>query len=473
MERIVLMPGHWSESHLQSTCQVPDITTRWKLIQIPEQRALVQMQVPVSRLVGVQVKGTRDTHACEWHEIAICSLCLRDWFCMLVDTWPKLMCRAICISVLGALGPMVNPKDLGVIPRTPCAHNILFLFPPSHVVSWLSFTLECHCLPKYNLGLIFSFETCMRKSFIIHYLSPGRKLPLDVVWWTMPAWFCLSSFNWIIGWTIFWDERHIMATADLLPPIVLQVCYISQVCSGLTGSQGSKQPCNYCIQFQTSICYCPNRAGPSVSVCYRKGSVLSVCNRFLRGTNWVKLTLRLPRNIQGRWAGGFSPWVQWADTVCLALFELWPFFFVVGLAVNKFANVAFGSPLQGLHSMPTTPKCKEHFCTLCLTSCQVGTNYLWGSVLHPDFVTEEKCQLSSFFPLALPTWFEADELCASAEIKDHKWLSMGSCILSSSFKKPGINGSYQCKGKSSLLAEVCRLHIAHQRGFRCDQVITP
>lgn len=29
------------------------------------------------------------------------------------------------------------------------------------------------------------------------------------------------------------------------------------------------------------------------------------------------------------------------------------------------------------------------------------------------------------------------------------------------------------KGKNSLLTEVCSLHIAHQQGFRCDQVITP
>lgn len=146
------MQGNWHEGHLQSTCQVPGITVRWKLTQIPEQRALVPMQVPVPSLVGVKVKGTCDTPICEWHEFAIYSLCLQDWFCLLVDTWSRLMGRAICISVLGALGLMVNPKDLGVIP---CTHNILFLFPSSHVVSWLSFTLESHCLPKYKLGLIF------------------------------------------------------------------------------------------------------------------------------------------------------------------------------------------------------------------------------------------------------------------------------------------------------------------------------
>lgn len=70
--------------------------------------------------------------------------------------------------------------------------------------------------------------------------------------------------------------------------------------------------------------------------------------------------------------------------------------------------------------MPTTPRRKEHFCTLGLTSYQVSTNYLWGSALHPDFMTEEECQLSCFFPLALPSSCEADELCASAETKDHK-----------------------------------------------------
>lgn len=149
------------------------------------------------------------------------------------------------------------------------------------------------------IWFFFSFETQVRKPLIIHCLSPGRKLPLEVVRWAMAAWFCLSSLNWIVGWTILWDEKHSMATADLLSLMALQVCCISQLCSGLTGSQGSKQPCNYCIQFQTSICYHPNRARPSVSVCYRKGSGLSVCNRQKR-TNWVKLTLHLPRYIQGR-----------------------------------------------------------------------------------------------------------------------------------------------------------------------------
>lgn len=86
----------------------------------------------------------------------------------------------------------------------------------------------------------FSFETQLRKSLIVHYLSPGRKLPLEVEWWAMASWFCLSSFNWIAGWTI-WDEWCIMATADLLSPVVLQVCCASQLCSGLIGSQGSKQ----------------------------------------------------------------------------------------------------------------------------------------------------------------------------------------------------------------------------------------
>lgn len=151
----LLMQGNWHEGHLQSTCQVPGITIRWKLIQIPEHRALVQIGwniQPVSNLVGVEVEGTHVAPACEWHEFAIYSLRLRDWFCMAVDTWPKLMCRAICILVLGTLSSMVNPKGLGVIP---CTHNILFLSPQSHVVSWLSFTLESHCPPKYRLGLIF------------------------------------------------------------------------------------------------------------------------------------------------------------------------------------------------------------------------------------------------------------------------------------------------------------------------------
>lgn len=58
MERIMLMQGNWSAGHLQSTCQVPDITSTWKLIQIPEWRALIQMQVPVSGLVGVHVNAT-------------------------------------------------------------------------------------------------------------------------------------------------------------------------------------------------------------------------------------------------------------------------------------------------------------------------------------------------------------------------------------------------------------------------------
>lgn len=41
MERIMLMQGNWSVGHLQSTCQVPAISSRLKLIQIPERRALI------------------------------------------------------------------------------------------------------------------------------------------------------------------------------------------------------------------------------------------------------------------------------------------------------------------------------------------------------------------------------------------------------------------------------------------------
>lgn len=32
-----------------------------------------------------------------------------------------------------------------------------------------------------------------------------------------------------IGWTIFWDEKHITTIDDLLSPVVLVVCYISQL----------------------------------------------------------------------------------------------------------------------------------------------------------------------------------------------------------------------------------------------------
>ncbi|KAM6361383.1 uncharacterized protein FN964_003853 [Alca torda] len=35
--------------------------------------------------------------------------------------------------------------------------------------------------------------------------------------------------SWTIGWTIFWDERYMMTTADLLRPAVVLVCYISQL----------------------------------------------------------------------------------------------------------------------------------------------------------------------------------------------------------------------------------------------------
>lgn len=140
-----------------------------------------------------------------------------------------------------------------------------------------------------------------------------------------------------------------MATTDLLSQTVLQMCCISQLCSSLTGSQGSKQPCNCCIQFQTSVCYRPNRAGPSVSLCYRKGSVLSVCNRLFRRTNsgtHPTFTQIHARKLQA------SHHEYNGQTVCLALFELWLFFFLVGLTVNKFANVAFGSPLLGCTACP-------------------------------------------------------------------------------------------------------------------------
>lgn len=269
----------------------------------------------------------------------------------------------------------------------------------------------------------------------------------------MAAWFCLSSFNWVAGWTIFWDERHIMATTDLLSQTVLQVCCISQLCSGLTGSQGSKQPCNYCIQFQTSVCYHPNRAGPSVSLCYRKGSVLSVCNRLFRRTNsgtHPTFTQIHAREMSCRLLTMSTTGRQFGSLWTLAIF------FLSGVNSQQVCKCGIWLTPAGLHSMPTTPKCKEHFCTLHLTSCQVGRNYLWSSALHPDFVTEEKCQLSSFFPLVLPSSSEEDELCASAETKDHKWLSMGSCTLSSSFKKPGINGSHQenscCQGQEQSLS---------------------
>jgi len=35
--------------------------------------------------------------------------------------------------------------------------------------------------------------------------------------------------SWTIGWTVFWDERYITTTANLLSPVVLLVCYISQL----------------------------------------------------------------------------------------------------------------------------------------------------------------------------------------------------------------------------------------------------
>lgn len=139
-----------------------------------------------------------------------------------------------------------------------------------------------------------------------------------------------------------------------------------------------------------------------------------------------------------------------------SLWTLAIWFFLSGISSQQVCKYGIWLTPAGRHSMPTTPKCKKHFCTLDLTSCQLGTNYLWGSALLPGFVTEEKCQLSSFFPLALPSSSEADELCACAETKDHKWLSMGSCTLSSSFKKPGINGSHQgnscCQGQEQSLS---------------------
>lgn len=155
-----------------------------------------------------------------------------------------------------------------------------------------------------------------------------------------------------------------------------------------------------------------------------------------------------------------SCWLLTMTTTCRhSLFgSLWTqaIFFLSGISSQQVCKCGIWLTPAGLHSMPTTPKCKEHFCTLDITSCQVGTNYLWGSALHPDFVTEEKCQFSSFFPLSLPSSSEADELCTSAETKDHKLLSMRSCTLSSSFKKPGINGSHQgnscCQGQEQSLS---------------------
>lgn len=186
-----------------------------------------------------------------------------------------------------------------------------------------------------------------------------------------------------------------------------------------------------------------SQQGRAICVCYRKGSVLSVCNRLLRRTNWVKLTLHLPRNIQGRRLQASHHEYNGQTQFAWLPLSSGHFFFLSGISSEQVCKCGIWLTPAGLHSMPTTPKCMEHFCTLGLTSFQVGTNYLRGSGLHPDFMTEEKCQLSSFFPFALPSSFEADELCASAETKDHKWLNMGSCTFSNCFKKPGRNGSYQ------------------------------
>lgn len=139
-------------------------------------------------------RDPRDIHACEWCEITIYSLCVQGWFCLLVDTWSKLLLRAICISVLGAPGSMVNPKDLSVVPRAPCAHNILVI---SHQ---LIFFYGCPSLSNATTflnvirGVFFPFQT-QSKSFIIHYLSPGRKLPLEVDCWRVTTCLFRPLFN--------------------------------------------------------------------------------------------------------------------------------------------------------------------------------------------------------------------------------------------------------------------------------------
>lgn len=45
--------------------------------------------------------------------------------------------------------------------------------------------------------------------------------------------------SWTIGWTIFWDERHNMTTADVLSPVVLLGYYISQLLN--EGQERQKQ----------------------------------------------------------------------------------------------------------------------------------------------------------------------------------------------------------------------------------------
>lgn len=117
-----------------------------------------------------------------------------------------------------------------------------------------------------------------------------------------------------------------------------------------------------------------------------------------------------------------------------------------------------------------------------LASPQIGTNCIQGSVLHPDFVTEQELHLSSYFSLALPTSFQAGGLCASAEAKAHKWTDHGILhtyqLLHETRHELALTKEIIAeKGKSSLLADVCRFctyifHITHKLGVRCDQVIT-
>lgn len=74
---------------------------------------------------------------------------------------------------------MVNPKDPGVIPRAPCTQNIVVT---SHqLMLFHGSPSPLNAIAFLNV-IFFSFETELKKSFIIHYLCPGRKLPLEVGW---------------------------------------------------------------------------------------------------------------------------------------------------------------------------------------------------------------------------------------------------------------------------------------------------
>lgn len=78
--------------------------------------------------------------------------------------------------------------------------------------------------------------------------------------------------SWAFGWTIFWDEKHIMTTAHLQFPVDLLVCYISQL-----GARSEGQERNEVQERQAkSDCHC--------SPVYFKGQLSASKQWMIKGT---------------------------------------------------------------------------------------------------------------------------------------------------------------------------------------------